>query len=251
MRPVNLCWLSIQVCSVLNIAFLSFFKSSCWSSGQSLLCLHVFLYFSCMALRKCCFLCQNNSDIQIHILCIKVEFTEEQCSLTKSRYWESFSWYIPSFFLILIANWFLNLHWNFNTEGALQATPKYNSSILEDMFLEDNFEFVKRTFMGWKELGEALILLKVRQYGDCDSVCVAPRYWDRMSRFCVILQVWARQRSSIYAHDCLSGFLIAIIMAYLASKSSKNRINKSVNVIQILRITLDFIGTWLSYICAL
>ncbi|XP_022856582.1 nucleolar protein 6 [Olea europaea var. sylvestris] len=101
-----------------------------------------------------------------------------------------------------------------NQEGVLQATPKYNSSILEDMFLEDNFEFVKRTFMGWKELGEALILLKV----------------------------WARQRSSIYAHDCLSGFLIAIIMAYLASKSSKNRINKSVNVIQILRITLDFIA---------
>ena len=45
--------------------------------------------------------------------------------------------------------------------GVLQATPKYNSSMLEDLFLEDNAEFVKRTFLGWKELGEALILLKV------------------------------------------------------------------------------------------
>ncbi|PSS30826.1 Nucleolar protein [Actinidia chinensis var. chinensis] len=48
-----------------------------------------------------------------------------------------------------------------NQGGVLQATPKYNSSMLEDLFLEDNAEFVKRTFLGWKELGEALILLKV------------------------------------------------------------------------------------------
>ena len=42
-----------------------------------------------------------------------------------------------------------------------QATPKYNSSILEDMFLEDTSELIKKTFLGWKELGEASILLKV------------------------------------------------------------------------------------------
>ncbi|GFZ18678.1 hypothetical protein Acr_27g0004170 [Actinidia rufa] len=102
-----------------------------------------------------------------------------------------------------------------NQGGVLQATLKYNSSILEDLFLEDNAEFVKRTFLGWKELGEALILLKV----------------------------WARQRSSIYVHDCLNGFLISVIMAYLATKSGRNRINNSMTMMQIFRVTMDFIAT--------
>ncbi|XP_058203869.1 uncharacterized protein LOC131318082 [Rhododendron vialii] len=101
-----------------------------------------------------------------------------------------------------------------NQGAVLQPTPKYNSSILEDLFLEDNAEFVRRTFLGWNELGEALILLKV----------------------------WARQRSSIYTHDCLSGFLISVIMAYLASKSGGNRIKKSMNTMQIFRVMMDFIA---------
>ncbi|KAI3451695.1 hypothetical protein Pfo_008360 [Paulownia fortunei] len=100
-----------------------------------------------------------------------------------------------------------------NIRSLSQATPKYNSSILEDMFLEDNAEFIKRTFMGSKELGEALLLLKV----------------------------WAR-KSSLFVHDCLSGFLITVIVAYLASKSGKNRINSSMNAMQILRITMDFLA---------
>ncbi|CAN4080066.1 unnamed protein product [Withania somnifera] len=99
--------------------------------------------------------------------------------------------------------------------NALQATPRYNNSILEDFFHEDNAEFVKRTFSGWKELGEALILLKV----------------------------WARQRSSIYAHDCLNGFLISIILAFLATKPGRHHINRSINPMQIFRITVDFIAT--------
>ncbi|KAL6952076.1 hypothetical protein U1Q18_040932 [Sarracenia purpurea var. burkii] len=102
-----------------------------------------------------------------------------------------------------------------NQGGVLQATPKYNSSILEDLFLEDNADFVKRTFLGWKELGEALILLKV----------------------------WARQRNSIYTYDCLNGFLISIIMTYLATKSGSNRISNSMNAMQIFRVTIDFIAT--------
>ncbi|KAF7151525.1 hypothetical protein RHSIM_Rhsim02G0060300 [Rhododendron simsii] len=101
-----------------------------------------------------------------------------------------------------------------NQGAVLQPTPKYNSSILEDLFLEDNAEFVRRTFLGWNELGEALILLKV----------------------------WARQRSSIYTHDCLSGFLISVIMVYLASKSGGNRIKKSMNTMQIFRVMMDFIA---------
>uniref|UniRef100_A0A5B7C9D5 Putative nucleolar protein 6 isoform X2 n=1 Tax=Davidia involucrata TaxID=16924 RepID=A0A5B7C9D5_DAVIN len=105
---------------------------------------------------------------------------------------------------------------NLKQEGdVLQATPKYNSSILEDMLLEDNAEFIRRTFLEWKELGEALILLKV----------------------------WARQRGSIYAYDCLGGFLISVIMAYLATESGRNHINDAMNAMQILRVTLDFIAT--------
>ena len=46
-------------------------------------------------------------------------------------------------------------------DGVAQPTPTYNSSILEDMFLEENSELLKKTFSVWKELGDALILLKV------------------------------------------------------------------------------------------
>ncbi|XP_057772992.1 uncharacterized protein LOC130992396 [Salvia miltiorrhiza] len=100
-----------------------------------------------------------------------------------------------------------------NIRSLNQATPKYNNSILEDMVIEENAEFVKRTFKGCKELGEALILLKV----------------------------WAR-KGSLFVHDCLSGFLITVITAYLITKSGKNRISSSMNAMQILRITLDFIA---------
>ncbi|KAH6800552.1 nucleolar protein [Perilla frutescens var. hirtella] len=100
-----------------------------------------------------------------------------------------------------------------NIRSLNQATPKYNNSILEDMFIEENAEFLRRTFKGCKELGDALILLKV----------------------------WAR-KASLYVHDCLSGFLITVIMAYLVSKSGKKRITSSMNATQILRITLDFIA---------
>ncbi|CAI9114714.1 OLC1v1015496C1 [Oldenlandia corymbosa var. corymbosa] len=103
-----------------------------------------------------------------------------------------------------------------NQADVPQATPLYNSSILEDMVLEDNAEFIRRTFLGWKELREALVLLKV----------------------------WARQRSSIYSHDCLNGFLISVIMTYLATESGGNRINKLMSPLQIFRVTLDFIAKY-------
>ncbi|XP_038701272.1 nucleolar protein 6 isoform X2 [Tripterygium wilfordii] len=99
-----------------------------------------------------------------------------------------------------------------NQGDVLQPTPIYNSSILEDMFLEENAEFVRKTFHGLRELREALILLKV----------------------------WARRRSSIHVHDCLNGFLISIILAYLATH---DKINNSLKAVQIVRITLDFLAT--------
>lgn len=46
--------------------------------------------------------------------------------------------------------------------GISHPTPKYNSSILEDTLMEDTMDSIKKVFLGWKELGEALILLKVK-----------------------------------------------------------------------------------------
>ncbi|MBA0803079.1 hypothetical protein Gohar_013328, partial [Gossypium harknessii] len=80
------------------------------------------------------------------------------------------------------------------------------------MYLEEKSNFIKKTFSGWKELGEALILLKV----------------------------WARLRSSIYVHDCLNGFLISIIVSYLVAK---NKINRDMMPMGIFRATLKFIET--------
>ncbi|KAH9614552.1 hypothetical protein KSS87_003366 [Heliosperma pusillum] len=99
-------------------------------------------------------------------------------------------------------------------EGVFVPTPKYNSSILEDMFIEEVSELTKGIFHGWEELGKALALMKV----------------------------WARQRSSIYSHDCLNGHLITIILSYLAQKGTGRSFNKSMSAMQIFRVTLDFIG---------
>ncbi|KAL7606257.1 hypothetical protein Lser_V15G19682 [Lactuca serriola] len=101
------------------------------------------------------------------------------------------------------------------SQGDSEATPVYNNSILEDMFIEHGAEFVSKAFNGWKALGEALVLLKV----------------------------WARQRSSLHAYDSLNGYLISILVAYLASESGKFRINKAMTTMQIFRITLDFMAT--------
>lgn len=60
---------------------------------------------------------------------------------------------------------------DFTECGLTQATPKYNSSILEDMFLEENSEFVRKAFHEWKSLKEALLLLKV-------------------SIMCSVMQIW-------------------------------------------------------------
>ncbi|KAF6136292.1 hypothetical protein GIB67_042777 [Kingdonia uniflora] len=122
----------------------------------------------------------------------------------------------PSMFNTLKLNLTRNNVRSLNQEkSAPQATPKYNGSILEDMFLEENMEFVRNVFFGWKELAEALILIKV----------------------------WARHRGFIYAHDCFNGFLFSAVMSYLATDSGGKRINKSMKAMQIFRVTLDFIAT--------
>lgn len=60
----------------------------------------------------------------------------------------------------------------------------------------------------------------------------------------MVLQVWARQRSSIYVHDCLNGYLISILLSYLVSL---DKINNSMKALQILRVVLDFIGMLRSF----
>ncbi|KAI4381714.1 hypothetical protein MLD38_007764 [Melastoma candidum] len=97
-------------------------------------------------------------------------------------------------------------------QGNTWGTPIYNSSILEDMFMEDTTEFVNKHVIGAKELRDGLTLLKV----------------------------WARQRSFLCVHDCLNGFLISVILAYLASLG---KISNSLKALQIFRIVIDFIAT--------
>lgn len=66
-------------------------------------------------------------------------------------------------------------------DGVAQPTPTYNSSILEDMFLEENSELLKKTFSVWKELGDALILLKVSIANTyCFNLCLFRSLFKRL-----------------------------------------------------------------------
>ncbi|CAM0950126.1 unnamed protein product [Alopecurus aequalis] len=103
----------------------------------------------------------------------------------------------------------------YTKDGINQPTPKYNNSILEDMFLEENAESISCTFANWKALQEALVLLKV----------------------------WARQRTSIYAHDCLNGYLISAILVFLTMDSGGSIINRSLTSRQIFRVAINFFAT--------
>uniref|UniRef100_A0A0D3HRU2 Nucleolar protein 6 n=1 Tax=Oryza barthii TaxID=65489 RepID=A0A0D3HRU2_9ORYZ len=103
----------------------------------------------------------------------------------------------------------------YTKDGINLPTPKYNCSILEDMFLEENAEFISSSVADWKALQEALVLLKV----------------------------WARQRTSIYTHDCLNGYLISAILVFLTVDSAGSMINRSMTTRQIFRIVMKFLGT--------
>ncbi|KAG2615037.1 hypothetical protein PVAP13_3NG027500 [Panicum virgatum] len=100
-------------------------------------------------------------------------------------------------------------------DGINLPTPKYNCSILEDMFLEENAEFMSSTFADWKALQEALVLVKV----------------------------WARQRTSIYTHDCLNGYLISAILVFLTVDCGGSIITKSMTTRQIFRVVMNFLAT--------
>nr|ADN34232.1 nucleolar RNA-associated protein [Cucumis melo subsp. melo] len=91
----------------------------------------------------------------------------------------------PGFFVRIIptiaASYFsiskLNLKRNnihaLNQGSLLPATPKYNSSILEDMYFDDTAEMVRKPFLESKSLVETLILLKEKkQYKDLFPVVI-------------------------------------------------------------------------------
>lgn len=103
----------------------------------------------------------------------------------------------------------------YTKDGVNLPTPKYNCSILEDMFLEENADFISGTFANWKALQEALVLVKV----------------------------WARQRTSIYTHDCLNGYLISAILVFLTVDSGGSMITRSMTTRQIFRVLMNFLAT--------
>lgn len=102
----------------------------------------------------------------------------------------------------------------FQKGGSVHATPYYNSSILEDMFLEEHAAFLQKYIGGSKPFVEALLLLKV----------------------------WARQRNSINAPDCMNGFLMAIILAYLTTGDGGQRVKMQMTGLQAFRVVIDFIA---------
>jgi hypothetical protein len=57
------------------------------------------------------------------------------------------------------------------------------------------------------------------------------------------MQAWARQRTSIYAHDSLNGYLISAVLAFLTIDSGGHIINRSMATRDIFRIFMKFLGT--------
>jgi hypothetical protein len=57
------------------------------------------------------------------------------------------------------------------------------------------------------------------------------------------MQAWARQRTSIYAHDSLNGYLISAVLAFLTIDSGGCIINRSMTTRDIFRIFMNFLGT--------
>jgi U3 small nucleolar RNA-associated protein 22 len=55
------------------------------------------------------------------------------------------------------------------------------------------------------------------------------------------MQVWARQRTSIYTHDCLNGYLISAILVFLTVDSGGSIITKSMTTRQIFRVVMNFL----------
>ncbi|KAK3150553.1 hypothetical protein QOZ80_3AG0234690 [Eleusine coracana subsp. coracana] len=102
----------------------------------------------------------------------------------------------------------------YTKDGINLPTPKYNCSILEDMFFEENAEFINSTFADWKALQEASVLLKV----------------------------WARQRTSIYTHDGLNGYLISAVLTFLTIDSGGSIIKRSMTTRDIFRVFMNFLA---------
>ncbi|RLN30373.1 nucleolar protein 6 isoform X2 [Panicum miliaceum] len=90
----------------------------------------------------------------------------------------------------------------YTKDGINLPTPKYNCSILEDMFLEENAEFMSSTFADWKALQEALVLVK--------HICILVATSKVWAKGLVIQSMKKRTITKEDIANCLKTFDIAI-----------------------------------------
>ncbi|XP_024527195.1 nucleolar protein 6 isoform X1 [Selaginella moellendorffii] len=108
-----------------------------------------------------------------------------------------------------------NVH-NEGTGEPLQATPSYNGSILEDMFVEELSTVEKNLLCHSGRLQEAVMLLKV----------------------------WLRQRSSYAQPDTMNGFLLSIMILHLSSVAGGQRLSNHMTALQNFRVSLEMIAKY-------
>ncbi|KAJ7523478.1 hypothetical protein O6H91_18G051300 [Diphasiastrum complanatum] len=96
-------------------------------------------------------------------------------------------------------------------EGSLQATPCYNASILEDMFVETDNKMLNSTLSTSSSLREAIVLLKV----------------------------WLQQRNFHSHPDGLNGFLMSMFVFHLTTVAGGQRVTKHMTSLQIFRVTME------------
>eukprot|EP00897_Mesotaenium_endlicherianum_P009718 jgi/Mesen1/8775/ME000524S08069 len=99
-------------------------------------------------------------------------------------------------------------------DGQALATPQYNASILEDVFMACHLE-----------------LLHAR-------VAVVPALRDAI----LLLKVWARQRGYHDEPDSMNGFLLSILAAHLATPGGGGRVNGQMTSYQIFRVVMDVLA---------
>eukprot|EP00227_Mantoniella_beaufortii_P013523 CAMPEP_0197574888 /NCGR_PEP_ID=MMETSP1326-20131121/474_1 /TAXON_ID=1155430 /ORGANISM="Genus nov. species nov., Strain RCC2288" /LENGTH=1092 /DNA_ID=CAMNT_0043137551 /DNA_START=191 /DNA_END=3466 /DNA_ORIENTATION=+ len=92
------------------------------------------------------------------------------------------------------------------------ASPHYNQSILEDMFLDEHIKFLRDAAQKAEFLEEA----------------------------CVLLKVWASRRGLLSAPDGFTGFVLSMLMAHLVSTGSK--LSPLMDALQLVKCALTLLS---------
>ncbi|CAD6334060.1 unnamed protein product [Miscanthus lutarioriparius] len=97
-------------------------------------------------------------------------------------------------------------------DGVNLPTPKYNCSILEDMFLEENADFMSSTFANWKALQEALVLVKryLTMFTQLNHICILVATSKVWAKGLVIQSMKKRTVTKEDIATCLKTFDVAI-----------------------------------------